>query len=150
MSSLGSAFSFAPARVFVLTGGQLSVYHWRRGVVDMPGTTYVADEGGLRGFATYLSDTPDLASYFVVDLVEEEFRHELWGYRKFKKGRDISEQRPWADPGRDRLKQRLELRVVGLRLAQAEESTQAADASTDAAEQASSSAHASSRSSDVG
>jgi hypothetical protein len=76
MSSLGSAFSFAPARVFVLTGGQLSVYHWRRGVVDMPGTTYVADEGGLRGFATYLSDTPDLASYFLVDLVEEEFRHD--------------------------------------------------------------------------
>ncbi len=44
----------------------------------------------------------------MVKFIEEEFRHELWGYRKFKKSRDISEQRPWADPGRERLNRRLE------------------------------------------
>jgi uncharacterized membrane protein YkvA (DUF1232 family) len=44
----------------------------------------------------------------MVKFIEEEFRHELWGYRKFQKARDTSEQRPWADPGKDRLKKRLE------------------------------------------
>jgi len=44
----------------------------------------------------------------MVKFIEEEFQHELWGYRKFKKARDVSEQRPWADPGKERLKKRLE------------------------------------------
>ena len=44
----------------------------------------------------------------MVKFIEEEFRHELWGYRKFKKARDVSEQRPWADPGKERLNKRLE------------------------------------------
>ena len=44
----------------------------------------------------------------MVKFIEEEFRHELWGYRKFKKVRDASEQRPWAGPGKDRLSKRLE------------------------------------------
>jgi len=44
----------------------------------------------------------------MVKFIEEEFKHELWGYRKFKRGRDTSEQRPWADPGRQRLNKRLE------------------------------------------
>ncbi len=44
----------------------------------------------------------------MVKFIEEEFRHELWGYRKFQKARDVSEQRPWAGPGRERLKRRLE------------------------------------------
>ena len=43
----------------------------------------------------------------MIKFIEEEFRHELWGYRKFQKARDISEQRPWSDPGRERLKARL-------------------------------------------
>ena len=44
----------------------------------------------------------------MVKFIEEEFKHELWGYRKFRKLRDVSEQRPWAKPGSQRLKQRLE------------------------------------------
>ncbi len=44
----------------------------------------------------------------MVKFIEEEFRHELWGYRKFKRARDVSEQRPWSDPGKERLKRRLE------------------------------------------
>jgi len=43
----------------------------------------------------------------MVKFVEEEFRHELWGYRKFRALRDSVEQRPWASPGSERLKQRL-------------------------------------------
>ena len=44
----------------------------------------------------------------MVKFIEDEFKHELWGYRRFCKRRDVSEQRPWADPGKDRLNKRLE------------------------------------------
>ena len=44
----------------------------------------------------------------MVKFIEEEFRNELWGYRKFCAARDSSEQRPWAKPGSDRLKERLD------------------------------------------
>ena len=44
----------------------------------------------------------------MVKFIEEEFRHELWGYRKFRKMRDSAEQRPWAAPGSERLQKRLE------------------------------------------
>lgn len=43
----------------------------------------------------------------MVKFIEEELKHELWGYRKFRKMRDASEQRPWAAVARERLKQRL-------------------------------------------
>ena len=43
----------------------------------------------------------------MVKFIEEEFKHELWGYRKFRKLRDESEQRPWSSAGRDRLQERL-------------------------------------------
>lgn len=44
----------------------------------------------------------------MVKLVEEEFKHELWGYRKFRGFNAPSEQRPWTDIGKQRLKQRTE------------------------------------------
>ena len=44
----------------------------------------------------------------MVKFIEEEFRHELWGYRKFRKARENSEQRPWADLAKERLNKRLE------------------------------------------
>jgi uncharacterized membrane protein YkvA (DUF1232 family) len=43
----------------------------------------------------------------MVKFIEEEFKHELWGFRKFRKLRDSAEQRPWAAPGSERLQQRL-------------------------------------------
>ena len=43
----------------------------------------------------------------MVKFIEEEFKHELWGYRKFCKNRDASEQRPWAKTAKDRLRERL-------------------------------------------
>jgi uncharacterized membrane protein YkvA (DUF1232 family) len=44
----------------------------------------------------------------MVKIIEEEFKHELWGYRKFRKHRDSSEQRPWSSAGGERLSKRLE------------------------------------------
>ena len=43
----------------------------------------------------------------MVKFIEEEFRQELWGFRKFRKMRDSAEQRPWASPGNERLAKRL-------------------------------------------
>jgi len=43
----------------------------------------------------------------MVKFIEDEFKHELWGYRKFRSRRDSSEQRPWASSARSRLTDRL-------------------------------------------
>jgi uncharacterized membrane protein YkvA (DUF1232 family) len=43
----------------------------------------------------------------MVKFIEDEFKHELWGYRKFSRSRDSSEQRPWASSAKARLKERL-------------------------------------------
>jgi uncharacterized membrane protein YkvA (DUF1232 family) len=44
----------------------------------------------------------------MVKFIEEEFKHELWGFRKFRDRRDAAEHRPWASPASERLAQRLE------------------------------------------
>ena len=44
----------------------------------------------------------------MVKFIEEEFKHELWGFRRFRDRRDAAEQRPWAAPGSERLRQRLD------------------------------------------
>ncbi len=75
MSSLSSVFNASPRRVLLLTGGQMVVYHWRSGQLS-EGIEYPADEHGLRAFNDYLSKSPLLPTYLLVDLVEEEFRQE--------------------------------------------------------------------------
>ena len=45
----------------------------------------------------------------MVKFIEEEFKHGLWGFRRFRDRRDAAEQRPWASPGSERLRQRLDL-----------------------------------------
>ena len=44
----------------------------------------------------------------MVKFIDDEFHHELWGYRKFRALRDSTEQRPWATPGSERLRKRLD------------------------------------------
>ncbi|MGH0029742.1 MAG: YkvA family protein [Myxococcota bacterium] len=44
----------------------------------------------------------------MVKFVEEEFKHELWGYRKFRGITAPSEQRPWTQVGGERLAKRTE------------------------------------------
>jgi uncharacterized membrane protein YkvA (DUF1232 family) len=70
---------------------------------------------GLAYFANPHDLIPDhipalgfLDDAIMVKFVEEEFKHELWGYRKFKGFSAPSEQRPWTKIGGERLKQRTE------------------------------------------
>jgi uncharacterized membrane protein YkvA (DUF1232 family) len=43
----------------------------------------------------------------MMKMLENEFKHELWGYRQFRKFRRGAEQRPWTTVARQRLPQRL-------------------------------------------
>ena len=44
----------------------------------------------------------------MIKFVEDEFKHELWAYRRFRKFREGAEQRPWTKVARERLPKRLE------------------------------------------
>jgi len=43
----------------------------------------------------------------MIRIVEGQFKHELWGYRKFRKWRDGAEHRPWTKVAKSRLPNRL-------------------------------------------
>ncbi len=43
----------------------------------------------------------------MIKFLEEQFEHELAGYRKFRRFRDGAEQRPWTEVAADRLPRRL-------------------------------------------
>lgn len=43
----------------------------------------------------------------MIKILEEQFEHELAGYKKFCRFREGAEQRPWTSPAKDRLKLRL-------------------------------------------
>ncbi len=51
----------------------------------------------------------------MIKFVEDEFKHELWAYRRFRKFRDGAEQRPWTSVARQRLPGRLETQRKKLR-----------------------------------
>jgi uncharacterized membrane protein YkvA (DUF1232 family) len=51
----------------------------------------------------------------MIKFVEEEFKHELWGYRKFRKFRDGAEVRPWTKVAQGRLPARLEVQRAKVR-----------------------------------
>jgi uncharacterized membrane protein YkvA (DUF1232 family) len=70
---------------------------------------------GLAYFANPEDLIPDhvpalgfLDDAIMVKFVEDEFKHELWGYRKFRGLGAPEEQRPWTDVGGDRLRKRTE------------------------------------------
>ncbi len=65
----------AMRRVLLLSGGQLTCYHWRAGALVQP-YSFAADEHGLTEFALYLDREPAAPVWLLVDLVEEEFREE--------------------------------------------------------------------------
>jgi len=79
---------------------------------------------GLAYFANAEDLIPDhvpalgfLDDAIMVKFVEEEFKHELWGYRKFRGLSAPEEQRPWTNIGGDRLRRRTEEHRKQIRLA---------------------------------
>ena len=55
----------------------------------------------------YIPGLGFLDDAIMIKLVEDDFKHELWAYRKFRKFREGAEQRPWTSVARQRLPQRL-------------------------------------------
>ncbi|MDP6981053.1 MAG: YkvA family protein [Myxococcota bacterium] len=70
--------------------------------------------GALAYFANPDDLIPDHVPVFgflddalMIAIVEEQFKHELWGFRKFRKQRYGLEHRPWTNVARARLPKRL-------------------------------------------
>jgi hypothetical protein len=75
ISSLKSGFDTSPGRTVFLSTEKLAVYHWDRGALD---TSYLfnVSPDGQRYFERYLKETPKMTTYFLIDLLEEEYRQE--------------------------------------------------------------------------
>ena len=71
----------------------------------LAGLAYFSDPNDL--IPDHIPGLGFLDDAIMVKFIEDEFKHELWGYRKFSKSRDSSEQRPWASSAKTRLKDRL-------------------------------------------
>lgn len=108
----------APA--FVVEAAQ--TLHDLLGVLDdkeyaAPATVHRSVLAALAYFADAKDLIPDdvpmvgfLDDAIMIRLVEDELKHELWGYRKFCKFRDGAEQRPWSTVAKGRLPGRLKER----------------------------------------
>jgi uncharacterized membrane protein YkvA (DUF1232 family) len=55
----------------------------------------------------YIPGLGFLDDAIMIKFVEDEFKNELWAYRKFRKFREGAEQRPWTKVARERLPKRL-------------------------------------------
>lgn len=81
----------------------------------LPRSVAEAAIAGLAYFADPQDVIPDhipalgfLDDAIMISFVAQEFRYELWAYRKFRAFRDSAEQRPWTSVAKDRMPKRLE------------------------------------------
>ena len=62
-------------RLFYFTGYRLSVLHWK-GRTLAGSSSFEPTESGLAKFRSYLQQTENIPSKFLVDVIEEDFRNE--------------------------------------------------------------------------
>lgn len=75
ISSLKSRFDISNKRAVVLTSDKATVHHWQQRTLS-DSFVFEANDAGLAYFSRYLDETPNHPVYFLVDIVEEEFRIE--------------------------------------------------------------------------
>lgn len=75
ISSLKLKFDRSPQRSIFLSADKLAVYHWANGKL---GSSYLFDVSadGQKYFDRYLKETGRMATWFLIDLVEEEYRQD--------------------------------------------------------------------------
>ncbi|MDH3685952.1 MAG: YkvA family protein [Myxococcales bacterium] len=81
----------------------------------LPRTVSESAVAALTYFANPQDVIPDdipafgfLDDALIISFVGDEFKHELWAYRRFRTFRGGAEQRPWTNVAKDRLPKRLE------------------------------------------
>lgn len=62
-------------RALLIGAGRAAVYEWRDNVAIRQ-AVFATGEEGRQGFREYLGDTPGIPFYLLVDLVDEEYRHD--------------------------------------------------------------------------
>ncbi len=75
ISSLRSKFDRSRRRSVMLAGESITVYQWENGGLT-DSFVFDADDAGLFQFARYLQESPNSPIYFLVDVVEEEYRQD--------------------------------------------------------------------------
>ncbi len=75
ISSLRSKFSPARRRALCIASDGVSVYQWEKGGIS-GAFVFDVDDVGLANFERYLREAPKVPIYLMVDVVEEEYRHE--------------------------------------------------------------------------
>ena len=74
-SSLKSKFDYGKRRAMFVSAHKLAVYHWYKGDLS---SSYLFDVNtdGISYFERYLSETPNIPAYVLVDIFEEEFKRD--------------------------------------------------------------------------
>lgn len=75
ISLLKSRFDRLPCRALFLSADKLAAYHWVNGKL---GSSYLFDvsKDGQQYFDRYLKETGRISTWFLVDLIEEEYKHD--------------------------------------------------------------------------
>ena len=62
-------------RVIYITASEANIYLWKEACLQGP-EEFRLDQDGLKSFSSRLSDSEEMLTYLIVDVVEEEFRNE--------------------------------------------------------------------------
>ena len=91
-SSLRSIFEFSDKRALLVAADRATLYLWQNGTLASS-FIFPHDDGGMANFKRYLTQSASLPTYIMVDVVEEEYRHDTVPHVRGKDRRAVIERR---------------------------------------------------------